>query len=361
MDRIRVVGFGAMNMDNFFRVGSILADDETAVEEYDRLPGGSAANTIYGLAKLGVSAGFVGAVGDDESGRILLEDFKSVDVDVSHVKIKANAKTGSVLALTDGYGRRALYVSPGANNLFEKEDADLDYLEQSKLIHISSFVGDKQFELQKWVVDNIGGSVKISFAPGAIYVRKGLAAIAPIIRKTDILLVNSREVRQLTGRTFRAGARQLLAMGCRIVVVTLGGGWLHRPPKPIVEQLEFNLGPSVQMFPLHKLSNDIGESVEEEQYTFASYVTDGQNEYIRQSKEGERKDTTGAGDAFATGFLFGLLHRHNLEESSFLGDITAWLSIAKIGARPGLPSLHELSKSYEEYYGRSLSLNAPIH
>lgn len=351
---IDAIGFGAMNVDHFYRVGSILTDDETIVEEYNVLPGGSAANTIYGLAKLGMNAGFLGAVGDDEPGKVLLEDFRSVRVDVTQVKVKANAKTGSVFALIDKYGRRALYVSPGANDLLKKEDVDLAYLQQSKLIHLSSFLNDEQFDLQKSVLDDLGASVKISFAPGAIYVRKGLEALMPILRRTDILFVNSREVRQLTGRTFRAGARQLLAMGCGIVVVTLGGGWLDKPLRPIAEQLEFDLGQSIETLHLHRLSNDIGESEEEEQYSFASYVSDGQNEYVRQSKEGERKDTTGAGDAFAAGFLFGLLRDKNLEESSFLGDITAWLSIAEIGARPGLPSPQQLSDSYSEYYGRPL-------
>jgi ribokinase len=56
-----------MNMDNIYSVERILADGETTVEDFRLSPGGSAANTIYALAKLGVSTGFIGAVGGDKA------------------------------------------------------------------------------------------------------------------------------------------------------------------------------------------------------------------------------------------------------------------------------------------------------
>ena len=66
MSNIEVVGLGALNVDHMYRVERILDDGETVVNEAKSFPGGSAANTIYGLAKLGVNTGYTGVVGDDE-------------------------------------------------------------------------------------------------------------------------------------------------------------------------------------------------------------------------------------------------------------------------------------------------------
>ncbi len=68
MSNIEVVGLGALNIDRIYQVERILDDGEAVVGEAVSFPGGSAANTIYGLAKLGVDTGFTGVVGDDAEG-----------------------------------------------------------------------------------------------------------------------------------------------------------------------------------------------------------------------------------------------------------------------------------------------------
>ena len=80
-NNIEVVGLGALNIDYLYQVERILDDGEAVIDEAKSSPGGSAANTIYGLAKLGVKAGFTGVVGDDAEGRVLLEDFQRAGVD----------------------------------------------------------------------------------------------------------------------------------------------------------------------------------------------------------------------------------------------------------------------------------------
>ena len=106
MTPLEVVGLGAMNIDHLCRVKSIPVDGETVVEEIRSSPGGSAANTIYALAKLGIRTGFIGAVGDDEDGTALLADFNSVEVDTSMVRIHKNTRTGSALCISDHQGNR---------------------------------------------------------------------------------------------------------------------------------------------------------------------------------------------------------------------------------------------------------------
>ena len=83
MSSIEVVGLGALNIDRLYQVERILEDGEAVVNETLASPGGSAANTIYGLAKLGVATGFAGVVSDDTEGQMLIQDFQKVGVDTS--------------------------------------------------------------------------------------------------------------------------------------------------------------------------------------------------------------------------------------------------------------------------------------
>ena len=319
MNKTQIVGVGALNIDHIYKVASILDDGEAVVESAESFPGGSAANTIYGLGMLGIGAGFAGIIGDDAEGRILLDDFKKVGVDTSRIKIKLKARTGSVLALSDGRGKRSLYVLPGANNSLSINALDLSYINGANILHLSSFADDRQFKLSLELVAKLDDSVRLSFAPGALYAVKGLKELAPILRRTYILFINQDEIKQLTGEDIIKGAAKCLEAGCRGVAVTLGKG--------------------------ARIKNT----------TASGYIRDTKNEYIIEPQDtGARTDTTGAGDAFAAGFLYGLVNNKGLGECGRLGDITARFCITKIGAREGLPTLKELSRRYRQLYNKKL-------
>ena len=334
MTNIEVVGLGALNIDHIYRVELILEDGETTLDKESisrygeperkflgKFPGGSAANTVYGLARLGVNTGFAGVIGDDADGKTLLTDFQTAGVDTSQIRVKSGAKTGSALCLSDSSGNRSLYVSPEANNLLTISDLDLDYIKQAKILHISSFVDDKQFKVLLELIDRLGASTKVSFAPGALYAAKGLKALAPILKKTHLLFVNEKEMEQLTGKDLQTGAEACLEHGCKIIVVTLGEGT------------------SINKVPA------------------TSYIRDSENEHIVAASDKNSTpaiDTTGAGDAFASGFLYGILNGKEPTECGQMGDITARFSISQIGARQGLPAPSELSQRYRELYDREL-------
>jgi ribokinase len=321
MAKIDVVGFGAMNIDHLCQVKELVVDGEQSVTDFVSIPGGSAANTIYGLAKLGIKTGFVGAVGADKSGKALIDDFKTAAVDTSQIKVK-EAETGATTCLSDKLGRRAIYVSPGANNLLDKKDIDIAYFNQAKLVHMSSFASDKQLKLQVDSAKKLKDSVRLSLAPGMIYVSKGMKALAPLFKKTFVVFMNREETERLTVQDFKAGAGELVKIGCRIVVVTLGKGL------------------------------DKGKSG-----TVTAYIRDGEKEFEIVSKKASRRpslETTGAGDAFAAGFLFGLLKGKKIEDCGWLGDITAGFTIEKVGARSGLPTLSQLSQEYLKRSGHRL-------
>jgi len=311
--RIDVIGLGALNMDYLYKVERIIVDGETVVSDAVSSPGGSAANTIYGIAKLGVKSGFAGVVGGDADGKTLIKDFQNVGVDTSQIKVKRRAKTGAVLCLTDNLGRRSLYVVPGANNLLTIDDLDLTYINQAKMLHFSSFADERQFQVLLKLVKRLNSSVKVSFAPGALHASKELKALASILSRTHVLFINRDEIKKLTGKDFVAGAETCLKQGCHIVAVTLGKGESYK--------------------------NVIA----------TSYIRDAEHKYIVEANTRDtvsEVDTTGAGDAFAAGFLYGLLKDKKLEECGRIGDIVARFCIAKMGARAGLPDPAQLAQRY---------------
>ena len=337
MSNIEVVGLGALNIDHIYKVERILGDGETVAnrEQIERIlgyedaklklgafPGGSAANTIYGLAKLGINTVFIGAVGGDAEGKLLLQDFQKVGVDISQIKVKPEAKTGSALCLSDKLNFRKISVSPGtANSLLATNDIDLDYLNRAEVLHISSFVDDAQLKVLLELVDKLDSPVKISFSPGELYATKGLRILTSILARTYVLFVNEKEIEQLTGEDFNSGAKHCLDLGCHVVVVTLGQGASYKTVMA------------------------------------TSYIRTAEREYVVEPSDKSiisALDTIGAGDAFATGFIYGLLNGKGLEECGRLGNIAAQFSVSEMGARQGLPTFNQLAQRYQELYSTQL-------
>ncbi len=299
---VDVIGFGALNFDRLFKVDK-LAEGDTEVNIIDQtgVPGGSAANTVHGLGKLGVSCGFVGATGKDYEGERLLEDFEKVGVDTSRIAVFEEERTGIVLGFVDKDGERALYVSPGANMGITDEMINLEYFKSSKIVHMSSFVGDEQFDIQSDVIDSLVGKVKISLCPGALYVNRGLENIRSMLESSDIAFLNKVELESLTGKDYQSGSRELLDLGCGQVAVTLGSK--------------------------------------------GSYIADADAFCMVPAEPKKAVDTTGAGDSFAAGFLYGVLLGKTPEECGRIGNIVASKCIESIGARTSLPTAEELQSS----------------
>ena len=108
-----------------------------------------------------------------------------------------------------------------------------------------------------------------------------------------------------------SGAKKCLKQGCQILVVTLGKGLTLEPGKVIT-----------------------------------GYICDKDHEYKVETAVdfGGQPDSTGAGDAFAAGFLFGLIKQRKLDECGRLGDTMAHFAMREIGARAGLPTLPALKE-----------------
>jgi ribokinase len=301
MSKFDVIGFGALNVDRLFKVGSIAsAEGESFVTSFEETCGGSAANTIVGLARLNCKTGFIGKAASDREGKMLLEAFHTEGVDTKGVTLAKNGRSGTVMGFIDERGSRALYVDPGANDTLSYDEIPQKYAFQTKFLHLTSFVGEKPFNAQKKLLQMLPDTVKVSFDPGALYSKLGLVKLKQIIRRTFVLLPNACEVALLTDETdYRAGAGVLLGEGVRIVAVKLGGR--------------------------------------------GCYVTDGKKSCMVDSFKVKAVDTTGAGDAFNAGFLHGLINGKSLLDCGRIANFVASKCVTKIGARTGLPRLRDLA------------------
>lgn len=291
--RLDVVGFGALNVDKLYRVKRIArAGEESVITRYDETPGGSAANTIVGLARLGVNVGYIGKIANDKEGEFQLKSLKEENIDITNVIISEEGRSGTVIGFVDENGERALYVNPGVNDTLKFEEINQTYLRNTKFLHLTSFVGKNPFKVQKNIVETLSES-KLSFDPGELYTQKGFMALRPIIKKSYVLFLNGREQKTLTGKDFQTGSKILLETGVQIVAVKLGEK--------------------------------------------GCYVTNGREKYLIDAYQGKVVDTTGAGDAYCAGFLYGLVMRKDLYTCARLGNFVASCKIQKIGSREGLP------------------------
>jgi len=211
-------------------------------------------------------------------------------------------RSGTAMGFVDERGERALYVDPGVNDTIEFDEINKEYVFQTRFLHLTSFVGEKSFQTQKRLVETLPKNVKVSLDIGELYARKGLKALEPIMNRTFVMMPNAKELQILTEKAgYERNAEVLLEKGVKIVAVKLG-----------------NKG---------------------------CYVTDGKESNMVEAFKVKVVDTTGAGDAFCAGFLYGLILGKSLYECGRLGNFVASRGIMKMGARTGLPRLTDLTKN----------------
>jgi ribokinase len=311
-DFFDVVGLGALNWDQILRVRKRLEHQEIEAEPLTGSPGGSAANTVTGLSRLGHRTAFLGVVGADAEGKAVLEGFRSAGVNVEEVRVRENQRTGLALCIVEEDGERTIYLVPGANDSLSEDDLDAQVLERARYVHLSSFVGENQFELERSLLPRIPNHVGLSFAPGSLDVRRGMSALDPFLSRSGIVFLNREELAKLTGtNSLTQGSRLLSERGAGMVVTTLGSD-PECSASVFVREREIR----IQRAP---------------------------------ALESEPADTTGAGDAFAAGFLSGVLDGRDLGISGVLGYLTAISCIRQPGSRAGLPDRDALMALLRRY------------
>ncbi len=319
-----VIGIGALNLDLMYEVDDLAAlrkdgwplhagrEHSLTPAEFRQLVkrlehqgrlrfrsgGGSAANTIVALARMGFQTGFVGRTGADEEGAFILSEMKGVDL----VEVKTGETSGICLVVLDKRRDRALVVQPNANDGLVFEDLSIPYLTATRYLHLSAFVGDGPFAAQQRLIEVLPARVKVSLDPGELYARKGKKAILPLIKRSSILFATDHEICRLMGtEDYKAGCKGIAALGPEMVVCKRG---------------------------------------EQGTYLFARQV----EEEFRPQGKIEVVDNTGAGDVYNAGFLAGLLHKRQLHDCLVLAHALAAKSLGGYGRQryPDAADLREI-------------------
>lgn len=318
-----VIGIGALNLDLMYEVADLAAlrkegwplhagrehsltpvEFRQLLQELEsagilrfRSGGGSAANTIVALARMGFQTGFVGRVGADEEGAFILSEMKGVDL----AQVKAGEASGICLVVLDSRRDRALVVQPNANDELTFEDLTIPYLADARYLHLSAFVGDGPFVAQQRLMEVLPAAVKVSLDPGELYAQRGRKAILPLIERSSILFATEHEICALMGtEDYQAGCKEIASLGPDTVVCKRG---------------------------------------EQGAYLFSRQ---GEAEYRPQGKT-EVVDNTGAGDVYNAGFLAGLLLKRPLTACLALAHAMATKSLGGYG-RQRYPDAADLRK-----------------
>ena len=263
----RVISAGHINWDVTMHVeGLPEADGETRIERLEQSGGGSAANVAVGLVDLGGRAVVYGSVGGDESGALALRGLANEGVDPGQVLIDADAPTSVKYVIVDESGELMMLANDGANEAFTAAELDSDVLAAADHLHLTS----QQPETAAALATAAGetGATR-SFDPGR---RVGDREYDAAVHAADVLFVNEREAAALSDAT----DIDPWEPDDRVVVIKLGSeGATVRTPHGDVSHPGFDIDPV---------------------------------------------DTTGAGDAFAAGFLGAALRDPGIVDGGFSDD-----------------------------------------
>jgi len=256
--------------------------------------GGSVANTVYGVSALGGSAVFAGKVGNDEHG--LAYEQKMIEAGVKSRIARKEGSTGRVVTFITPDTERTFATHLGVACELEKDELFIEDIRNSKVLHVGGYELESPV-MKKAVLHAMDAAkaagVKISIDladPGLV--GRNLNEMTYIVKRyADIVFANEEEAKAFTGKTGKEALHRIAEV-CEIAVVKLGA----------------------------------------------------RGSLIKESKEGGRVfeipglkvnavDTTGAGDSYAAGFLYGLTQGMSLERCGKIGSWIASKVVSQIGAR----------------------------
>lgn len=298
-----IIGWGALNVDRLCQVNEFApTDGETFIYNETKSCGGSASNTIIGTAKLGLQTGYIGKIGKDSNGKMMKEYLEENNVNTEHL-IQSEGETGEVLGFVDDKGNRKLYVTPKINDKIFNNEINRDYVLNTNILHLTSFVGlnpeDPSINTQLELLEEISSKITVSFDPGMLYVNRGQEFMNKLISYTDILLINETEL-------------------------------LITTSEDTFEKAVEKIAPKVDLLVVKRSKK-------------GSFIKKGNEEYNIGIFNVDTVDTTGAGDAYNAGFLYGLIKGYSLEESGIIGSFIAAQSTTKTGATEAIPFINDMN------------------
>ena len=250
--------------------------------------GGSAANTIHGLARLGIETAFIGTIGDDETGSF----FKN-DLEKSKIKpLLKISKTPSGIAntLISKDGERTFGTFLGAAIELSGNDLKLNQFEGYDFLHVEGYLVQNHELLETILKLAKQAGLKISLDMASFNVVEDNLDFLKIMtdKYVDIVFANEEEAKAFTGQEPEE-ALETLAQQCEIAVVKIGKK--------------------------------------------GSMIKTGGKRFDVEALKTTAVDTTGAGDLYAAGFLYGVINHLGMEKAGQIGSLLAATVIQKVGAK----------------------------
>ncbi len=288
-----------------------LIDEQRAAQLYAAMgqaveaSGGSAANTMAGLASLGGRAAYVGKVREDQLGEVFTHDIRAVGVGFDTRPAGGGASTARCLILVTSDAQRTMNTYLGACRELSPDDIDEALIARSTVVYLEGYLWDPPAAKQAFLkasaaAAGAGRKVSLSLSDPFCVERHRASFLELVDQHVDILFANEREICALYGASRLEDAVAAVRGRCELAVVT------RSEHGSIVLQ-----GEQIYEVPAEKVTRVI--------------------------------DTTGAGDQVAAGFLYGYTQGKSPAACAKLGAICAAEVISHFGARPELP-LRELVK-----------------
>ena len=276
--------------------------DKIPVAHFVQKVAGNALNNAVGSARLGMKTAFYSVVGDDETGQKILRKMKREGISLEYVKTD-KGKDSNYSVVLNFKGERTILI------YHIKRKYILPKLEKSKWIYYTS-VGEGYEKLQVQLVRHLKhDGVKLGFNPGTHQLNRGIAGMRTILKLTAVFFVNKEEAEKLVER--QANIKELLShlkkYGPEIVVITDG-------PR-------------------------------------GSYAYDGRDFYHMGILPIKLVEATGAGDAYATGFIAAIWRGRSMAEAMRWGSANSASVVTKIGPQDGLLHVGEMKKMLKRFSG----------
>ena len=301
MKNVDIIGLGEVVVDWVAIIPHYpKPDDKVDAITEDYFSGGVTANYLVAIARLGGSCGFIGAVGDDDYGKFLLNDFEAENVDTS-MTIMKEEKATPVNFIMVVEGEKSIIQSPKMQTTrLLVEDINETYINKAKVLHttlIHQDIAEKAINIAK------KNDIKVSIDLEPQIALRGWKKLKDILLKADVIMPNKEGAKMITGcSTPELAARFLIKKGIPLVIITMGKSGCLITTKTFQKK-----------YPAYSIDNIV--------------------------------DTTGAGDTFSGAFSMGYwIKEWPLEKACKYANAAAGLKIMKLGARTGMPCEDDVIK-----------------
>lgn len=276
-------------LDKF--AGGLPSEAKTEIEKAIFETGGGGTNSACTFSRLGLKVAFLGNVGNDKAGSEIKKILKKEKVSTSLIKTDPDDKTAFSIILLTPTQKRIILVYRGAEKDLALKKSDFKKL-KTKWFYITSLAGN--LKLLKQIVDFAGeNKIKVAANPG----QKELSQkekLKSILKNIDILILNLKEAAEFSGQDkIEKMAKKILSDFNGTLVITLGAKGTAAFDRKNIFQIKTEAKKNI-------------------------------------------KDTTGAGDAFGSAFVTGIILKNKIDFSLQLGTANARAVLDKIGAKKGL-------------------------